>query len=62
MSNVLDPRPEGLYCSWESYPRNTFGMSDNILVIERVDGDGTMTRFECARSETHVIFAFLADK
>jgi uncharacterized protein YuzE len=54
-----DPRPEGVYCHWESYPADTPGIEDNILVIERVNADGSVRTFDCARSEAAVIADFL---
>lgn len=56
---MIDPRAEGVYCSWESYPPDTPGINDNILHIERVNGDGSVSTFECADSEADVIAAFL---
>jgi hypothetical protein len=58
-------RAEGVYCHWESYPPDTPGIEDNILVIERVviervSGDGTVHRFECDRRESDTIREFLA--
>ena len=76
---VLDPRPAGIYCRWETWPpapepadnvvhvpgvpgvpgghRQEF--SDNILHIERVGGDGSVSTFECGRAESEAIFYFL---
>lgn len=55
----MDERPEGVYCSWVSYPPDT--PSDNIFHVERVNGDGSVTQFECARGdkESDVILQFL---
>lgn len=55
----MDERNEGVYCHWETYPL-TSGFNDNIFVVERVNGDATVSRFECARSEVSVIFRFLS--
>ncbi|MCU1324669.1 MAG: hypothetical protein JWN34_39 [Bryobacterales bacterium] len=52
-------RREGVYCHWETYPEQQHG-KDNILVIERVAGNGTVTTFDCAREEAATIVAFLA--
>lgn len=56
----MDQRPEGVYCSWVTYPPG-LTPNNNILHIERVNGDGTVTEFECARCkrESDVILAFL---
>ena len=53
---MLDPRPEGLYCSWEtlSAPFDVYE-----LVIERVSGDCSVTRFSCTRTEAMAIVRFL---
>jgi hypothetical protein len=78
---ALDPRPEGVYCRWESWPPPiTFcdcyesqqpdnvvhvpgghreELSDNILHIERVNGDGSVSTFECGSSESDTILRFL---
>lgn len=55
---MLDSRSEGVYCKWESYPPNS-GLIDNILVIERVNGDNSISSFTCARSESKSILEFL---
>lgn len=57
----MDQRAEGVYCHWESYPVNTPGVENNILVIERVNGDSTVTTFSCSRSEAPSILSFLKD-
>lgn len=54
-------RAEGVYCHWESYPADTPGIENNILIIERVNGDSSVTTFSCARSEVKSILAFLED-
>jgi hypothetical protein len=54
-----DPRPEGVYCHWETYPPTGSLIPNNILVIERVNGDGSVTRFTCAREEAAAITDFL---
>ncbi len=59
MKKPLDPRLEGVYCHWETYPPGAQLSRDNIFVIERVNGDSTVERFSCARSETRAIKAFL---
>lgn len=59
IAKLIDPRPEGVYCHWESYPPNTPWIKDNILVIERVQGDGSVSRFTCARDESETIRLFL---
>lgn len=56
-----DKRPEGVYCSWETYPPHS-GLKNNIFVIERVAGDGSVSRFECASLESEAIIDFLVDK
>lgn len=63
---MKDPkqRQTGVYVKlkWESYPPNTPGIEDNILVIEKVAGDGTLTTFECSRgTESEAIRKFLND-
>jgi hypothetical protein len=55
-----DPRPEGVYLHFETYPPGAFISRDNILVLERVNGDATVSRWSCARSEAGVIKQFLA--
>lgn len=54
----MDQRPEGVYCSWVTYPENSY-LKDTILHIERVCGDGSVLVFECARSESKTILQFL---
>ena len=57
---VLDrTRAEGVYCHWETYPPEVPTIHDNILVIERVNGDCTVDKFTCARSESKDILEFL---
>ena len=73
---VLDPRPEGVYCRWESWPPppapgdevihvpgvpgdNRREFTDNILHIEKVWGDCSVTTFECGQQESEEIFNFL---
>ena len=70
---VLDPRPEGVYCRWETYPPtpengdNVVHVPDGhrqefraiILHIERVRGDCSVSTFECGLDESGVIFEFL---
>jgi hypothetical protein len=54
-------RAEGVYCHWESYPPDTPGIENNILVIERVNGDGSVSTFSCAQGcESDAIREFLA--
>lgn len=52
----IDPREEGVYCRWEEYPAHSRNFS---LVIERVNGDGSVSRLECTRVESRVIAQFL---
>lgn len=56
----MDERAEGVYCSWESYPPNTPGIENNLLLLERVTGNGTVETFTCTRDETQSIMDFLA--
>ena len=74
---MLDARPEGVYCRWETYPPavepvgdevihvpvvpggHMKEFTDNILHIEKVWGDCSVTSFECASSEAETIFNFL---
>lgn len=61
MSDIKADRAEGVYCRFETYPAD-MDLSDvrnNILVIERIAGDSSITRFECARSEAWGIKEFL---
>jgi hypothetical protein len=78
MSQInLDPRPEGVYCRWETWPPATKPgdnvvhvpgvpgdsrreFTDNILHIEKVWGDCSVSTFECASSEAETILAFLS--
>ena len=55
----MDSRPEGVYCRWESYPANS-GMGNNLMTIERVNGDGSGSSMTCTRKESEVIANFLA--
>ncbi len=54
----IDRRIEGVYCRWEDeeYPHHSgvFG-----LVIERVNGDGTVSSFYCTDDEAEVIRKFI---
>lgn len=55
----MDARPEGVYCHRETYPTGVLLISNNILVIERVGGDGSVQVFMCAMTEAGSITAFL---
>lgn len=56
---IRDTRAEGVYCHWETYPPDAMTVHQNILVIERVNGDQTVSRFECTRGEGLAIMSFL---
>lgn len=56
----MDPRAEGVYCRWESYPANS-GQGNNLMTIERVNGDGSVSSVTCTQEESKVIAAFLAN-
>jgi len=47
-------RPEGVYCEWITYPPG-FGPIPNLLRIERVNGDCSVTRMTVTREEAAVI-------
>ena len=55
----METRPEGVYCRWETYPPEALTTHDNILVIERVNGDSTVSTFNCTRGESKAILEFL---
>ncbi len=61
VSVTADARAEGVYCRWETYPAlpEASVLKDNILVIERVNGNGTVISFCCARSEADLVRSFL---
>lgn len=60
---VIDrDRSEGVYCRWETYPPDSAMVPGNILVIERVNGDCTISSFSCARSEASTIYRFLRQR
>lgn len=55
------PREPGVYCHYETYPAGPTpdqGQNNQQLVIERVAGNGTVSRFECSRSEAAAILKF----
>jgi hypothetical protein len=54
---VIDERPEGVYCKWEEYPQGLGRL--NIFTIERVNGDASVSTFSCTREESAVIHSFL---
>lgn len=64
----LDPPPDhrepGVYCHYETYPAGpvpdaeTGCIYNQQLVIERVAGNGTVSRFECSRNEASAILKF----
>lgn len=56
---MIDPRQEGVYCHWETYPPESPVERNNILVIEHVWGDGSVTRFQCSAEESDTIREFL---
>lgn len=57
----MDQRPEGVYLHWRTYPADCAITPDNILVIERVNGGGSVSRFQCAREEAVDIWRWLAE-
>lgn len=56
---MMDPRPEGVYCRWEKYPQPDLGYSGRLLIIERVNGDGSVTKFSCTPDEAKKIWQFI---
>jgi hypothetical protein len=55
----VSQRAEGVYCRWETYPEHS-GITDNTFVVERVNGDGSVSTWSCARgTESNVIARFL---
>jgi hypothetical protein len=52
----MDTRPEGIYCHWEPLEVQ-FGF--RRLIIERVNGDGTVHTFSCTDREATHISTFL---
>lgn len=55
------PREPGVYCHYETYPAGPVpdqGQNNQQLVIERVAGNGTVSRFECSRNEAAAILKF----
>jgi hypothetical protein len=61
-ASLQSPRAEGVYCHWESYPPDTPGIGLDTLVIERVNGNETVSTFECTRVESAAIKEFLGDE
>jgi hypothetical protein len=49
----MDSRPEGVYCKWEGVGVGT------SLVLERVNGDGSVETFSCSQKEAEVVAVFL---
>lgn len=49
-------RPEGVYCKWISYPPGGFE-KNNLLQIERVNGDCSVSTIVATRDEVKVILA-----
>lgn len=54
----MDPRSEGVYCRWDEYPT---GSNMFLLVIERVNGDGSVTTLSCTKREAAYIDEFLRE-
>lgn len=52
----MDPRAEGVYCRWDEYPT---GSNIYFLVIERVNGDGSVTTLSCTKREAAYIDEFI---
>jgi hypothetical protein len=48
-------RAEGVYCEWITYPPGGFEPIPNLLQIERVNGDCSITRVTVTRDEASVI-------
>jgi hypothetical protein len=51
-------RAEGVYPRWDTYPQKSV-LDRNILIVERVHGDCTVTEFSCTRNEAYKIRRFL---
>lgn len=56
----LDPRAEGVYCFWETYPPQLHAFTARLLTIERVNGNGTVDRLSCTDEEADVVAAAIA--
>jgi hypothetical protein len=57
---MKDPRPEGVYLSWETYPPECAIVKNNRLRIDKVHGDQSVTTFYCTSEESEEIREFLS--
>jgi len=55
----MDPRPEGIYCRWETEPPEGGPYSRKLLIIERVNGDQSVSKIVCTHAEAGAIREFL---
>lgn len=55
----LDSRPEGTYPSWQTYPAGVAELRNNICLLERVNGDGSITQFSFPRDEAGALMHWL---
>lgn len=57
-------RGEGVYCHFETYPPESLMpySKNNLFVIERVNGDQTVTQLILTRAESKKVLEFLSDK
>lgn len=51
----MDPRKEGVYCKWITYPPEGGPYSVKLLQIERVAGDGSVKELVVTRDEAKEI-------
>lgn len=51
---TLDPRPEGAYARWFTYPEGKTGRN-NLLMIERVGGDQSVSSVTLTRDEAETV-------
>jgi hypothetical protein len=53
-----DDRPEGTYPQWETYPPG-YRPGNNLLIVERVNGNATVSRIVMPRSEALKLAKFI---
>ena len=51
----MDPRAEGVYCHWDTYPPEGGPYSRAVLTIERVNPNGSVSQLVVTRDEAKTI-------